>query len=244
MAEGSPLFNNPISPEKADGLVRLLGLPEGARVLDAGCGAGEFLLRVVAASGAEGLGIDLDPRCIDEARARAQRLERGSCEFREGDMQAVELPDAGFDLAICLGSTHAFGSGEAAYPGALSVLSRVVRPGGIVLIGEGYWKRPPEAAYLELLGEPIGIYRDHSGNIAFAEKMGLAAVHALVSNDEEWDRFEWAHYRRARSEALGLEGAESRKKLERARQWRDGYLRWGRDTMGFGFYLFEKPPVG
>ena len=29
--------------------------------------------------------------------------------------------------------------------------------------------------------------------------------------------------------------------LERNRKWRNEYLRWGRSTMGFGFYLFAKP---
>jgi len=33
--------------------------------------------------------------------------------------------------------------------------------------------------------------------------------------------------------------------LERIRRWRDGYLRWGRDTLGFGLYLFYRPgPTG
>lgn len=30
-------------------------------------------------------------------------------------------------------------------------------------------------------------------------------------------------------------------KVKASRAWRDGYLKWGRTTMGFGFYLFEKP---
>ena len=28
--------------------------------------------------------------------------------------------------------------------------------------------------------------------------------------------------------------------LERVRRWRDGYLRWGRDTLGFGVYLYYR----
>jgi hypothetical protein len=27
---------------------------------------------------------------------------------------------------------------------------------------------------------------------------------------------------------------------ERIRRWRETYLRWGRDTLGFGLYLFER----
>ena len=29
--------------------------------------------------------------------------------------------------------------------------------------------------------------------------------------------------------------------LERIRRWRAAYLRWGRDTLGFGTYLFHRP---
>ena len=29
--------------------------------------------------------------------------------------------------------------------------------------------------------------------------------------------------------------------LERIRRWRDAYLRWGRDTLGFAVYLFYRP---
>jgi hypothetical protein len=28
--------------------------------------------------------------------------------------------------------------------------------------------------------------------------------------------------------------------LKRIRAWRDTYVRWGRDTLGFGLYLFQK----
>jgi hypothetical protein len=29
--------------------------------------------------------------------------------------------------------------------------------------------------------------------------------------------------------------------LERSRRWRDAYLRWGRDSLGFAVYLFYRP---
>jgi hypothetical protein len=29
--------------------------------------------------------------------------------------------------------------------------------------------------------------------------------------------------------------------LKRIRRWRDAYLRWGRDTLGFAVYLFYRP---
>ncbi|HEX4205805.1 MAG TPA: hypothetical protein VHZ51_16720 [Ktedonobacteraceae bacterium] len=43
------------------------------------------------------------------------------------------------------------------------------------------------------------------------------------------------HYAREMPEDPAVPGL-----LERIRSWRDLYLRWGRDTLGFGLYLFQK----
>lgn len=237
------MFNSPLSVEKAERLIQLLGLPANGRILDVGCGNGEFLIRVIEATGGHGLGIDLAPEIIVAAQTRANgRISPNSCEFRTADIQQESLPDNSFDLAICLGSTHAFGSGQAAYPNTLQALKKVVRPGGQLLIGEGYWKQTPDPEYLQLIGEPVGIYHDHATNITFAEQQGLVPLYAAVSSQDEWDHFEWSHRMRIEKEAAERPNdPETAEKLKRSRTWRDGYLRWGRTTMGFGFYLFMKP---
>jgi ubiquinone/menaquinone biosynthesis C-methylase UbiE len=238
------LFNSPLSLEKADRLIALLSLSEGARVLDVGCGRGEFLIRLIEASRANGLGIDRDAACISAARASAAgRISEVPHEFREGDVQRETPGEGSFDLAICIGSTHALGSGEAAYPNTLQTLIRLLRPGGQMLIGECYWKQTPAAAYLQLIGEPVGIYRDHAENVSIAEGHGLVPLYATVSNDDEWDHFEWSHRMKLeRQAALHPDDPTMAERVKRSRAWRDGYLRWGRSTMGFGFYLFLKPP--
>jgi SAM-dependent methyltransferase len=238
------LFNSPLSPEKADRLIQLLDLSPDGRILDAGCGDGEFLIRVIEATGAHGLGIDIDEVAIADARKKAAgRIPNTAYEFRTADLQQEPLPEGSFDLAICLGSTHAFGSGEAAYPNAIRELGRLVRPGGLLLIGEGYWKRPPAQPYLQLIGEPVGIYHEHAGNISLAEQQGLIPLYAAVSSEDEWDHFEWSHRLRIEREARQHpDDPQTAKKLKQSREWRDGYLRWGRSTMGFGFYLFLASP--
>lgn len=231
------LFNSPLSFEKADRLIDVLELSAVDRVLDVGCGTGEFLVRLIDATGASGVGIDIDPTLIDEAqqKAGARLPENVSLEFRKADIKEESLADGSFDLAICIGSTHAFGMGEEAYPKALDQLSRLVKPGGQLLIGEGYWKQPPAQGYLDLLGDTPGIYHDHAENIWFAERRGLIPLYATVSNTDEWDHFEWSHRMK-----VEREHAADEERLQWSRAWRDGYLRWGRDTMGFGFYLFQK----
>jgi len=237
------VFNNPIGSEKADRLVGLLPLGPESRTLDAGCGTGEFLLRVVARHGGCGIGIDQDSKCIEAARqAAAERALASRCEFHAVDANEFEAARGAFDAGICIGSTHAFGAGDAAYPNTIARLQHWVRPGGCVLLGEGYWKQEPAPEYLQLLGEPVGIYRDHAANIAFAEQRGLIPLYAAVSSDDEWDHFEWTHLLKIRREAEAEpENQALAARLARSRVWRDGYLRWGRSTMGFGLYLFRMP---
>ncbi|MFZ0546240.1 MAG: class I SAM-dependent methyltransferase [Candidatus Promineifilaceae bacterium] len=236
------LFNSPLSSEKANQIIQLLDISQNGRILDIGCGTGEFLIRAVEATGANGLGIDMDGDAVSAAQENAAgRLPDGSYEFQTADIQAASLSAESFDVVICLGSTHAFGSGEAAYPNALQGMTALARPGGLLLIGEGYWKRPPAQPYLALIGDPVGIYRTHAENISFAEAQGLIPLYAVVSNDDEWDHFEWSH--RMRIEREGVRNPDDpavAEKVKRSRVWRDGYLRWGRSTMGFGFYLFMK----
>ena len=232
------LFNSPLSFEKADRLIDVLELSAVDRAIDIGCGSGEFLVRLVDAAGASAVGIDIDPKLIDEAQRKAavRLAETSSIEFRKADIKEESLADNSFDLAICIGSTHAFGMGEEAYPKALDQMVRIVRPGGQLLIGEGYWKQPPAQGYLDLLGETPGIYHTHAENIWFAERRGLIPLYAAVSSDDEWDHFEGQHWLKAEREF-----AANEERLQRSRAWRDGYLRWGRETMGFGFYIFGIP---
>jgi hypothetical protein len=121
-------------------------------------------------------------------------------------------------------------------------LRQLVRPGGRILIGEGYWKQDPAPEYLKLLGDPVGIYQDHAGNLALAREHGLIPLYAAVSSEDEWDDFEWSCAMQIEREAADAPNNQAlSEKLDRSRRWRDGYLRWGRRTMGFGFYLFRNP---
>ena len=236
------LFNIPISPAKVDQLIDVLDLSPPDRVLDVGCGIGEFLLQTTKQTACRGLGVDQDATAISTARSTANK--RGlseDCGFEVKDAQNAQFEPEAFAAAICLGSPHAFGMGDVAYPDTLRELTRVIKPGGRLLIGEGYWKQDPSSEYLEMIVEPVGIYRDHSGNVTFAEAEGLIPLYAMTRNDDEWDHFEWSHRRRIEAEfAANPDNADLQTRVRHSRAWRDGYLKWGRATMGFGFYIFQK----
>jgi hypothetical protein len=67
---------------------------------------------------------------------------------------------------------------------------------------------------------------------------------AWISADE-WDHFEGSFAAKRYRLAHALESSEARNAaIERARRWHSAYMRWGRDTMGFGFYVFLKSDLG
>ena len=113
-------------------LTRLLEFEPGCSVLDVGSGAGEFLIE--AASSVEDIravGIDVSEAMVAVATSRAR--EAGvSVEFRLGDAQRLDFPDATFDRVNCSRVlVHLDDPGA-----AIAEMTRVLAPGGRVGISE------------------------------------------------------------------------------------------------------------
>src|SRR5690349_10101521 len=68
--------------------VERLALPQGATVLDVGCGTGASAIPAATVVGPTGrvVGIDLADRLLNRARDKAQRQSLSNVEFRQGDM--------------------------------------------------------------------------------------------------------------------------------------------------------------
>jgi SAM-dependent methyltransferase len=213
-------------------LIEKLELQPGARVLDVGCGKAEMLVRAVERSAANGIGIDPNRSFIEAARRNSRVV------LHAAKVQDVELAPESFDAALCIGSTHAFEG----YRQALGALSALVRRGGTLALGEGYWKQPPAPGYLEVLGGGPDEFTSHEGNVRAGEALGLKLRYATTASDDEWDAYEGPYA--ASIERFAAEHPDDPERdamLARARNWYGAYVRWGRSTLGFGVYLFEKP---
>lgn len=117
--------------ESGEALVSKLGITNGLRVLDLGCGDGTTAIPE-ARLGAEVLGVDIASNLVNAGNARAKEEGLSNCRFREGDAtDLAELEDATFDLTISI-----FGAMFAPKPFDVArEMVRVTRPGGRVIMG-------------------------------------------------------------------------------------------------------------
>ncbi len=232
-------FAAPISEDKVADIEALLPLQRGTTVVDAGCGRAEWLIQLVERYGVQGVGVDRSAGAIAEARQEADRRVRsGSLDLHEQDITAFEAPQAGFDIALCIGSTHAFGG----YRATLRTVKGWLKSGGHVVIGEGFWQRDPPQAYLDSFGGSRDELTSHADNVAAALEEGLIPLYAAISSPDDWDRYEGRYARNVELYAQEHpDDPDVPAMLDRIRRWRDGYLRWGRDTMGFALYLHRVP---
>ena len=117
--------------ESGEALVKGLGITNGLKVLDLGCGDGTTALPE-ARLGADVLGVDIARNLVEAGTKRAQEQGLANCRFQEGDASNLhELQDHSFDLVVSI-----FGAMFAPKPfDVAKEMVRVTRPGGRIIMG-------------------------------------------------------------------------------------------------------------
>jgi ubiquinone/menaquinone biosynthesis C-methylase UbiE len=123
---------------------RRIGLGEVRTVLDVGAGVGHWgrLLSGVLSPDATVVGVDPEPRWVEEAGVRAPDARFS---YQQATVEQLPFEDASFDLVTC--QTVLIHVRDPAV--ALAEMVRVVRPGGVVVVSE------PNNRGLSLLGTSV-----------------------------------------------------------------------------------------
>lgn len=235
------VFYNPMSEAKFDEFVERLALPENARVLDIACGQAPLMIRVARRWGSRGVGVDLSPPFV--VRAREAVAEAGlsdEIEIIEKNGAEYDAEPASFDATFCIGASWIFGG----HGGTLEAMAAATKPGGLVAVGEPFWIKDPEDEYLRATGLTRDGFATHAGNVQAGLDRGLRFLYTVVSNEDDWDRYEGLQFDAGERYAIANpEDPDVPGILKLMNSRREEYLRWGRDTLGWALYLFMKEPA-
>ena len=125
--------NDVVLRDRKDAAVSFLAerLSPGARVLDAGCGAGLAAVDLIE-RGFFVHGVDISDRMIDQCRQNLEQRGIASDKYQltRGDVVHAELADESFDAVSALGFIQYQGDEVA----ALRELRRILKPGGLLFV--------------------------------------------------------------------------------------------------------------
>lgn len=123
----------------------MLNVKDGMRILDAGCGTGNFSIKL-AEKGAAVTAIDISKNMMAVAEQKARQHLDAKIDFRQMDIKKLEFADNTFDAILSVATFGFIDKPQEAY----AELYRVLKPGGQLLIaticrdshwGEFYYRK-------------------------------------------------------------------------------------------------------
>lgn len=100
------------------------------RVLEMGCGTGEYALWYAVQGAREVVGIDLSQGSLALARQKKEEGQVHNITFMEMDVLKPTFPDNSFDYVYSVGVLHHTGDPETGF----REMCRMVKPGGVIVI--------------------------------------------------------------------------------------------------------------
>jgi len=235
IAESAHRIHNPITPEKLATLGAALRLESETRVLDLGSGSGEMLCTWARDHGIVGTGIDMSQLFTEQAKRRAVELGvADQITFIHGDA-AGYVSDEKVSVAACVGATW-IGGGVV---GTIGLLARSLRAGGIILVGEPYWRQlpPTEEVAKRCLANSISDFRMLPELLASFGRLGYDVVEMVLADQDSWDRYEAAKWLTMRRWLEANPGDDLAKDVRtRLTSEPERYAAYTREYLGWGVF--------
>jgi tRNA (cmo5U34)-methyltransferase len=149
--------------------------PLARHVLDVGCGAGNYTLKLLEKiPNLDVTLVDLSQPMLDRARERVGEVTSGKITTIQGDIREIALPEGSFDVILAAAVLHHLRS-DAEWRAVFSAFFRALRPGGSIWIFDLIESSIPAIQTLmqQQYGEYLtrfkdAAYRDHV--FAYVEK--------------------------------------------------------------------------
>jgi ubiquinone/menaquinone biosynthesis C-methylase UbiE len=189
-------------------LGELLDLGPGLSVLDVASGKGESAIFLARHFGCEVMGIDFGLENVKESAVRASDAGAGQIvQFRHGDAEKIDFPNAHFDAVICECAFCTFPD----KPSAAAEFARVLKPGGRVGLSDltRSASLPPELEGLLAWIACIADARPAAEYAAYLETVGFTGLSV-----EPHDKALAEMVHDIQSKLLGVELMSKLKKLD------------------------------
>lgn len=173
-------------PGRRDCTARALALcgnlPEAPAILDLGCGVGAQTLHLAEMTSGRIVAVDSNPGCAAGLRAAVAARGLGDrVTVVEGDMGALSLAAASFDLVWSEGALYNLGLDR-----AFEIARGLLRPGGYLAFTDAVWLSPdPPPAVRALFAEYPGM-GDVAAVLSRLERFGFAVQGDFVLPDSAW----------------------------------------------------------
>ena len=168
-----------VHPKVLKNLVLTSGIGSTSKVLEVGCGTGNYIVALDAISGCSCWAIDPSDKMLSRTRDRSKRIN-----FDVGRAERVDYPDEFFELVFSVDVIHHMGS----YPAYFREAYRVLRKGGkVCTVTDSEWiirHRKPLAVYFpETIQVDLSRYPSIAALREFMKRIGF---HRITENTVEF----------------------------------------------------------
>ena len=229
---------NPTSHEKLMLLADYCGIRDGDHVLDVGSGKGYMLRQWGKRWRIEGIGLEINPSFVAQARSRASAEGVGDAvTFLESDAKDFFADPEGYDAVACIGAPFAIGSFEDAVVWMLETL----KPSGVLAMGDVFLQAPLPEGVAEREGVGPGDYHTLEESVAVLERHGLAVDGMIAASPDDWDRYASGRWRAAHAWAEANPDDPDRAEILRLTDgYRKQHLRFTRRYLGWAIFVTRR----